>query len=66
MEYVKGRPYFCINKHKIKSYPYLNQDLECEILIIGAGIDGSIANYYLSKNYDVAIVDKNKKGTILP
>ena len=62
MEYVKGKPYFCNNVKKIKQYPYLNKDLHCKILIIGGGIDGAIANFYLSKKYDVALVDKTRFG----
>ena len=34
----------------------------CEILIIGSGIDGAIANFYLFKNHDVMLVDKNRIG----
>ena len=42
MEYVKGVPYFCSTKEKIKPYPYLNKNISCDILIIGGGIDGAI------------------------
>lgn len=62
MEYVKGQPYFCQNQEKIKQYPYLNKNIECEILIIGGGIDGAILNYYLSKNHDVVLVDMSRFG----
>lgn len=62
MEYIKGKPYFCYCQNKIKKYQYLDKDIECEILIIGGGIDGAIANFYLSKNYDVALVDKSRFG----
>ena len=62
MEYVKGKPYFCQNVKKIKQYQYLNKDISCDILIIGGGIDGTIANFYLSKDYDVALVDKGRIG----
>lgn len=62
MEYVKGVPYFYKTNQKIKSFPYLNKDLECDILIIGAGIDGVIANYYLAEKYNVALVDRSKIG----
>ena len=62
MEYIKGVPYFCcVDKH-IKQYAYLSENLKCDILIIGGGIDGSIANFYLSHNYDVALVDKGRLG----
>ena len=49
MEYVKGSPYFCDTQKRLKQYPYLDKDESCEILIIGGGIDGAIANFYLSK-----------------
>lgn len=62
MEYIKGKPYFCYCKDKIKQYPYLKKDLTCELLIIGGGIDGAIANFYLSQKYDVALVDKSRLG----
>jgi len=62
MEYVKGTPYFYKTNQKIKSFPYLNKDIKCDILIIGAGIDGIIANYYLSQKYDVVMVDRSRIG----
>lgn len=34
MEYVKGKPYFCLNGEKIARYPYLDRDISCELLII--------------------------------
>ena len=62
MEYIKGRPYFCFSDSQIKQYPYLKKDLSCEVLIIGGGIDGAIANFYLSQKYDVVLVDKGRLG----
>ena len=49
MEYIKGTPYFCKVTEKIKQYPYLRDDCNCDILIVGGGIDGAIANFYLSQ-----------------
>lgn len=62
MEYVKGEPYFCYSTEKVKQYKYLDCDIKCDVLIIGGGIDGAIANYYLSKKFDVALVDKGRIG----
>ena len=62
MEYIKGKPYFCFGKNKIKQYNYLKKDLNCDILIIGGGVDGAVANFYLSQKYDVALVDKGRLG----
>lgn len=62
METVKGTPYFCETKNRLNKFSYLDRDIECEILIIGGGIDGAIANYFLSKKHDVVLVDKSKIG----
>ena len=62
MEYVKGTPYFCKTAQEIKQYPYLSDNCSCDILIIGGGIDGAIANYYLSQKYKVVLVDKSRFG----
>src|SRR5574344_1780063 len=62
MEYVKGKCYFNKIKDKIKEYPYLNKDIETDILIVGGGINGAIANYFLSKNYNVCLIDKGRFG----
>lgn len=34
MEYVKGNPYFCKGE-KILQYPYLDRDIETDVLIVG-------------------------------
>lgn len=61
MEYIKGVPYFS-DGEKISQFPYLDKDISCDILIVGGGIDGAIANYYLSKKFDVCLVDKSRFG----
>ena len=40
----------------------MKKDLNCDILIIGGGVDGAVANFYLSQKYDVALVDKGRLG----
>lgn len=62
MEYVKGTPYFCKSDQKIRPYPYLNRDICCDILIVGGGINGAIANYFLCKDNDVVLVEKSRLG----
>lgn len=62
MEYVKGVPYFVAENEKMKAYPYLDADVSCEILIIGGGVDGAVANYFLSPKYDVVLVESSRLG----
>ncbi len=64
-KYIKGNTYFTkqtikdnktkekYNKEKnlkIKQYPYLDEDIETEVAIIGGGVTGAILAYYFSKN----------------
>lgn len=37
-------------------------DERCDILIVGGGIDGAIANHYLSKQHNTILVEKNRLG----
>ena len=62
MEVVKGNPYFCDCESKMKNYPYLNKNIDCDILIIGGGINGCIINQHLSKKRDVVLVEKGRLG----
>jgi len=62
MEYTKGKPYFCLTQDRIKQYKYLDKDIECDVLIIGGGIDGAIANYYLSNIFDTVLVEQGRLG----
>ena len=49
-EYVKGNPIFTSINNRNKQYPYLTEDLETDVVIVGGGVTGSICSYYMSKN----------------
>ena len=61
IQYVQGKPLFTtINKNK-KQYPYLTDDIETDICIIGGGVTGAIASYYFSKqNIKTVILEKKR------
>lgn len=64
MKLLKGNPYFCNVDEKIKDYPYLNKDINCEILIVGGGINGIILNNFLCEKKNVVLVDKGRLAFI--
>lgn len=49
---------------KIKySYPYLTNDISCDILVVGGGISGALSAYYQAKQgYKVVVIEKNLIG----
>ncbi|QZY54548.1 NAD(P)/FAD-dependent oxidoreductase [Crassaminicella profunda] len=52
------------NINKIPNqYNYLNESITCDVLVIGGGISGAIAAYYLTKSgVNTVLVDKNIIG----
>lgn len=46
------------------SYPSLNQDLNCDVLIIGGGSSGAQCAYYLADSHlDVVVIEKGTIGS---
>lgn len=71
MKLVNGKTYFDKQIKGSKAYPYLNKNMEADVLIIGGGITAAITAYYLAKeNLKVIVAEKNiigygsTKGTI--
>ena len=59
MDLTSNHPFWPLNSGLIRSYPSLKTDLECEVLVLGAGITGALCAYHLVKaGMDVAVLDK--------
>lgn len=63
MQLTHGNLYWQ-SKSKIKDiYPYLSEDIQCDVLVIGGGISGAITTYFLAKEgFNVVMVEKNIIG----
>lgn len=63
MKLIDGNLYFKnISKNNMQ-YGYLNENITCDVLIVGAGVSGAITAYYMAEEgYNVAIIDKNIVG----
>lgn len=59
MDLISDHPFWPLNSGLIRSYPSLKADLDCEVLVLGAGITGALCAYHLTKaGMDVAVLDK--------
>lgn len=64
MNLSNGKYYWPTTLKKRLSFPLLEEDLQCDVLIIGAGGSGAQLAYYLSEqNLDVVVVDKAQPGS---
>lgn len=61
MNYVKGKSLFTAINPVPKQYPYLTQDIETDVAIVGGGVTGAILGYYFSKNnINAVILEKDR------
>jgi glycine/D-amino acid oxidase-like deaminating enzyme len=56
-------PFWLTQNGLISSYPALEEDIKTDIVILGAGITGALAAYYLTNaGFEVTVVDKRHVG----
>lgn len=62
MDLIKGKSFFH-HKNNQKQYPYLTEDIDTQILIIGGGATGALAlHQFVSKGYSCVLVDAARFG----
>jgi glycine/D-amino acid oxidase-like deaminating enzyme len=63
MDLRSGHPYWLLKNGLMESYPALANDVEAEVVVLGAGITGALAAYVLAKQgVNVVVVDKRESG----
>jgi glycine/D-amino acid oxidase-like deaminating enzyme len=59
MDLVSPQPFWLLKNGLVHSYPSLQHDLRCEIVVLGAGISGAlIAQRLVRAGYGVTVIDK--------
>jgi len=59
MNLISNHPYWPIRNGLLHSYPPLRGSVECDVVVIGAGITGALAAYYLTREgFNVVVIDK--------
>lgn len=63
MRLTTGETYWDGTGHAAQLFPVLQEDLETDVLVVGAGMSGTLAAYKLAKaGKQVAVVDKGRTG----
>ena len=61
MDLKSSEPFWLVKNGILTSYPSLRKDADCEVLIVGGGITGSlIAHQCLEEGYDTMVIDKRE------
>ena len=61
MDLLSNRPFWAEVNGIVESYPSLKKDLECDILVIGGGITGSlIAHQCMEDGYKTVLLDRRE------
>lgn len=61
MDLKSNEPFWLLKNGLIASYPSLQSDQECDVLIVGGGITGSlIAHQMVDDGYDTLLIDKRE------
>jgi glycine/D-amino acid oxidase-like deaminating enzyme len=63
MDLRSAHPFWLLKSGLLETYPSLDQDLDTEVVVIGAGITGSLVAYSLVKQgVNVVVIDKRESG----
>jgi glycine/D-amino acid oxidase-like deaminating enzyme len=63
MDLKSNEPFWLVKNGILNSYPSLKEKIECEVLIIGGGITGSlIAHQMVKDGYDTVLIDRREIG----
>ena len=63
MDLKSGYPYWPVKNGLLATFPALARDLRCDVVVVGAGITGSlIARSLCEAGFDVVVLDKRDAG----
>lgn len=64
MDLISGTPFWSLRNGLLASYPALNESMECEVAVLGAGITGALVAWHLAQaGVKVVVVDKRDVAT---
>lgn len=64
MDLLSPHPFWPLKNGLLTVYPSLKQDVECEVVVLGAGITGAlVADKLVAEGLDVVVVDKREAAS---
>ncbi len=64
MDLYSGRPFWPLRNGLIASYPALAENVECDVVVLGAGITGALVAWHLAEaGLDTVVVDQRAVAT---
>lgn len=63
MDLRSENPFWLLKNGLLNTYPSLEENIDCEVLVIGAGITGALCGWHLAQaGLDVVLVDRRHAG----
>lgn len=63
MDLKSGYPFWVVKNGLLHAYPRLKEDLQCDVLVVGAGITGAlISDHLVRAGMNVCVIDSREAG----
>lgn len=63
MDLSSGYPYWTVKNGLLGDYPALREDVDCDVLVVGAGITGALVAWHLQQaGHAVCVIDRREAG----
>lgn len=63
MDLKSGYPYWIVKNGLLGTFPALRRNLDCEVLVVGAGVTGALIAWHLRQaGHDVCVIDRREAG----
>lgn len=63
MDLNSGYPFWPIKNGLLRAFPRLNESVQCDVLVVGAGITGALIAYHLARDgMNVCVIDRREAG----